>query len=228
MNKNRNRVILRLTKAQRLLVCCAAVLVLGWMLTGSRDDLAIAGSFPERTLPAASIGVLNLQVEPKGTIEVAQRGGAPSKKPIQDSVIINGVSLNDDKVRALEKQYGIRILNGDYWYDKVSGAWGLRGGPAVGLILPLLDLGGSLQPNASNGNTGVFINGRELHILDVLALQKITPVFKGRYWVDAWANIGFEGGPALVNLWTLANSRGVRREGILSTYDKTGAVVIGN
>jgi len=89
-----------------------------------------------------------------------------------------------------------------------------------------------LKVNASRGRTGVFINGRELHLLDVRALQQITMVIPGRYWCDAMGNIGFEGGPPLANLWALAaaaNARGgaVKREGILSTYDKTGAVVIG-
>jgi hypothetical protein len=102
----------------------------------------------------------------------------------------------------------------------------------MGQIHPFLDLGGPLKAKASNGTTGVFINGRELHVVDVLRLQQITRVIPGRYWCDAYGNIGFEGGPVLVNLWALAaaaNARGggVKREGILSTYDKTGAVVIG-
>jgi hypothetical protein len=144
-------------------------------------------------------------------------------------VIINGVPLSDEKVKALEKLYGVRILNGDYWYDKVCGAWGYRGGPAVGFILPFLDLGGPLQPDASKGNTGVFINGRQLHVLDVRALQQIGPVYQGRYWVNAQGYYGIEGGPAIGNLWLLANStRGAKKEGILSTYDKTGMAVIGH
>lgn len=149
-----------------------------------------------------------------------------------DGVTINGVHITSEKAQSIQKQYGMRIVNGDYWYDKISGAWGYVGGPAMGQIYPFIDLGGPLQTNASNGNTGVFINGRELHMLDVRALQQITTVIPGRYWCDAMGNMGFEGGPALVNLWALANAAnargsGVRREGILSTYDKTGAVVIG-
>ena len=149
-----------------------------------------------------------------------------------DGVTVNGVKITLEKVQAIQKKYGIRIVNGDYWYDKMSGAWGYNGGPAVGQIYPLMDLGGPLKSNASNGRTGVFINGRELHILDVRALQRITIVIPGRYWCDAQANMGFEGGPPLVNLWALANaanSRGgnIKREGILSTYDKTGTAVIG-
>ena len=145
-------------------------------------------------------------------------------------VTVNDVPISPENIQALERNYHVRIMEGDYWYDRSTGAWGYRGGPAMGLIQPLMKLGGPLKADASNGNTGVFINGRELHSLDVRALQQITVVIPGRYWCDAQGNIGFEGGPPLVNLWVLANaasSRGVRREGILSTYDKTGTAIIG-
>lgn len=159
-------------------------------------------------------------------------GAAAPCAPPANAVTINGVRLPIEKVQSIQKQYGIRMANGDYWYDRVSGAWGYAGGPAAGQIYPYLDLGGPLKASASSGHTGVFINGRELHIMDVRALQQITIVMPGRYWCDARGNMGFEGGPALVNLYALAaaaNQRGggVRREGILSTYDKTGAAVIG-
>jgi len=152
--------------------------------------------------------------------------------PPAEALTINGVRLSPEKVQAIQKQYGLRMANGDYWYDRRSGAWGYVGGPAVGQVHPFLELGGALKASASNGHTGVFINGRELHILDVRALQQITVVMPGRYWCDARGNLGFEGGPALINLYALAAAAqqrggGVRREGILSTYDKTGAVVLG-
>ena len=147
-------------------------------------------------------------------------------------VTVNGVHITSEKAQSIQKQYGMRIVNGDYWYDKISGAWGYSGGPGMGQISPFIDLGGPLKANASHGNTKVFINGRELHVQDVRALQQITVVIPGRYWCDAQGNIGFEGGPALVNLRALANAAnsrggGVRREGVLSTYDKTGVAVIG-
>jgi hypothetical protein len=150
-----------------------------------------------------------------------------------DGVTVNGVQITREKVQDIQKNYGIRIVNGDYWYDKLSGAWGYTGGPVMGQVYPFMDLGGPLKSNASNGNTGVFINGRELHILDVRALQQITVVIPGRYWCDAYGNMGFEGGPPLVNLYVLAQqaaiARGgnVKNEGILSSYDKTGVAVIG-
>jgi hypothetical protein len=212
-------------KARFLFVLLPVFLLLGWGMPGA----GIAASHydflpPEGLGPPGEGKVPN--VRGKSPL-FAQQKEVPPQKPAHNPVIINGVRLSDDKAKALEKQYGIRILPGEYWYDKMCGAWGFRGGPAAGLILPFLELGGPLQPNASDGNTNVFINGRELHLLDVVALQQITPVYRGRYWVDAQGNIGFEGGPALINLWLLANSRGVKKEGILSTYDKTGVAVLG-
>lgn len=146
-------------------------------------------------------------------------------------VIINDVVIPRDQVQALEQYYQVRILDGHYWYDRLTGAWGHYGGPAMGLVLPNLPLGGHLRPDASNGNTYVFINGRQLHMQDVYLLQQIIQVAPGRYWCDAMGNVGYEGSPlVLVNLVAAAEAarpRGVRREGILSSYDKTGIAVIG-
>jgi hypothetical protein len=71
-----------------------------------------------------------------------------------------------------------------------------------------MQLGGPLRADASRGNTGVVINGRELHMLDVVALQRLVPVVPGRYWVDVHGNFGFEGGPMLGNLMALAQMAG--------------------
>ena len=143
------------------------------------------------------------------------------------NVVINGVRLTDGQVASLQQQYRVQIQDGDYWYDRQVGAWGFRGGPTVGFIVPGLGLGGPLRRDASNGNTGVIINGRELHWLDVTRLQQVTPLIRGFYWMDANGNFGQVGGPVIGNLWALSQRSGGRREGILSTYDKTGAVVIG-
>src|SRR5262245_6296993 len=66
----------------------------------------------------------------------------------------------------------------------------------------------ALRADASNGNTKVFINGRKLHVMDVLGLLQLGPVYPGRYWVDAAGNCGFEGGPAFINLMMVARSKG--------------------
>jgi hypothetical protein len=138
------------------------------------------------------------------------------------SVLVNSVRLSDATVKGLEQKYRVVIQDGDYWYDRTSGAWGLQGGPTVGFTLAGLNLGGPLKSDASAGNTGVFINGRQLHQYDVVALMQLGPVYQGRYWVDANGYFGFEGGPALGNLWLAAQA--ARRQGAQTTYTRSGSM----
>jgi hypothetical protein len=143
-------------------------------------------------------------------------------------VVINGVRLDEGTVRGLELRYNVPIPDGNYWYDKLSGAWGYIGGPTQGYSVPGLDIGGPLPEDASNGTTGVWVNGRHLHVTEVMAIQRIVGVvYPGRYWFDSQGNYGFEGFPAIANLWAIARNRGGGNEGILSTYDKTGGALIG-
>lgn len=143
------------------------------------------------------------------------------------NVVINDVRIPDSRLATMERQYRTRIPDGQYWYDKMSGAWGLKGGPTAGFTLAGLELGSPLKADASNGTTGVFINGRQLHVMDVLGLQQLLgQVYQGRYWVDAYGNAGLEGGPALVNLVMVARSRAAQQRGggAYSAYTRTGGM----
>ena len=150
-------------------------------------------------------------------------GSAAAQTPAPRTVVINRVKIPDDTVRLLQQKFGAAIPDGKYWYDNISGAWGLEGGPTQGFTYAGLPLGGPLRADASNGNTGIFINGRELHLQDVLGLQQITgPILPGRYFVDAQANAGYEGGPPLFNLRLLAQQVAQSRGG---TWKGPGAGV---
>jgi len=74
------------------------------------------------------------------------------------------------------------------------GYWGREVGT---LIVPGLNLG-PLSPNASNGNTGVFINGRELNAIELRFFQQLAggTIQPGRAWIDGttW-NYGVESNP---------------------------------
>ena len=129
------------------------------------------------------------------------------------AIIINGTALSAAEIQAIEKQYGVQLVPGKYWYDKNCGAWGIEGGATVGWVMPGLSVGGPLRANASGGNTNVFINGRELHTLDVAGLQQLLNVLPGRYWVDSRWNCGYEGGPALFNLALLISARSGGNQG---------------
>ena len=127
-------------------------------------------------------------------------------------VFVNGVELQPQTVSHLERAYATEIRPERYWYDARAGLWGLEGGPGIGRIAPGLALGGRLQPGASGGGTGVFVNGREIHPLELDWLrQRFGRVQRARYWLDANGMAGFEGGPAQFNLAGADNAPGYNR-----------------
>jgi len=143
-------------------------------------------------------------------------------------VFINRHPLPADTLQLLERTFNTRIPAGRYWYDRMSGAWGLEGGPAQGFTIAGLPLGGAMPVDISKGNTGVFINGRELHQVDLEGLKRLVgPVMPGRYWLDAQGYAGREGGPAIANLRLLAQSLYRQGNGVGETYGG-GAGAYGN
>lgn len=136
------------------------------------------------------------------------------------SVVINGVAVPPSTLAALEASHRLQIADGRYWYDRASGAAGPAGGPTLAFIAPGLELGGPLASDASAGNTGVFLNGRELPQYDLVALTRLVGfVQPGRYFLDANGNAGFEGGPPLINL--IAASRQQQTSGDGGWYSGT-------
>ncbi len=129
------------------------------------------------------------------------------------SVYVNGVKLSDQDVRAIAQAYG-GVVPGRYWYDPATGLYGQEGGPTLAQGMPGLTLGGPLKADASGGGTGrltgVFINGREIHPEEYAYLQSLFGyVQQGRFWMDAYGNVGYEGVPqVLVNLAAAARQAG--------------------
>jgi len=116
-------------------------------------------------------------------------------------ILVNEVPLGERTIQALEQTYHVRLVKGAFWYDRVSGLWGMQGGPTMGQILPGLNLGGPLRADASNGRTRVFINGREIHRLELRYLQQLFgQVRAARYWLNSRGIGEYEGGPAEFNL----------------------------
>jgi hypothetical protein len=125
-------------------------------------------------------------------------------------ITFNGDSLTlkqERTLEALELRYAAHLPDGAYWYDNRTGAMGFWNGPAFGIVPAGLGLGGPMPANCSGGGTGVFVNGRELHPLDVAALMQIGPVYRGRYWMNAYGDFGLEHGPMLGNLVAMINQR---------------------
>jgi hypothetical protein len=131
----------------------------------------------------------------------AERESAPRAAAVpRRAFYVNGVRIGDEDVAALERAWNTTLLDGRYWYDPACGAWGVEGGPCAGFTQAGIPLGGPLKADASGRGTGVFVNGRELHPMDVVALTRAMPVWPGRYWMDAVGNFGWEGGPPVGNL----------------------------
>jgi len=146
----------------------------------------------------------------RGSREPATPPPSPAA-PSERVVIVNGKRLSAAKLEQIERTYKVHILPADYWYDRKTGAWGTKGGPTRGFVLPNLELGGGgLAADASGGGTQVFINGRELHPADVAYLERCLapmPVQRGRYWVVADGTGGYEGAPPTFNLVALCNRK---------------------
>ncbi len=117
------------------------------------------------------------------------------------TVFINRSRLNPATLQELEIITKSSIGSGRYWYDQLSGAWGIEGGPTAGFIVAGLNLPGPLPSDISGGGTDIFINGREIHPLDQRGLQQLFGItYSGRYWLDSQGNLGVEGGPAITNI----------------------------
>jgi hypothetical protein len=129
----------------------------------------------------------------------------------ETAVTVNGIELSAETIQVLEQTYRTRLLRGSFWYDAVSGLWGVWGGPAFGVIQPGLQLGGPLPFEASGGQTNVVINGRAIHPLEYAAtIAMFGYVIPGRWRLDHQGNIGPEGGPALFNLHAARLAQGGR------------------
>jgi hypothetical protein len=147
----------------------------------------------------------------------------PPSKDQRTEVRVNGTVLSEAQVQSLTARYRTPIAPGEYWYDTRTGLWGIVGGPAAGFLMPGEPIGGALQADASGGGTGVFVNGRELHVEDVRNLDRLFAVYgtrtlPGRYWSDANGNFGREGEPLPLGNFREMVSRAQRSSGRGSSY----------
>ncbi len=130
------------------------------------------------------------------------------------SVTINRVTLTAEELASIEERYQTQVPDGKYWYDADCGAWGIEGGPTAGFLPPGLELPGPMPADISGGGTGIFINGREIHVQDQLALYQLFGVtYPGRFWLDAAGSLGPEGGPPIANLAVAMQQAAGRKSG---------------
>lgn len=144
------------------------------------------------------------------------------------AVFINRNRLPGDTLQMLEALFQVRVPDGRYWYDAMSGGWGQEGGPTIGFTVAGLPIGGALPANISGGKTGVFVNGRELPAQDLAGLQQLVgPIAPGHYWLDGEGYAGSEGGPPVANLRALASQLSRMGSGVNERYGG-GAAAYGN
>ncbi|XP_047048872.1 extra-large guanine nucleotide-binding protein 1-like [Lolium rigidum] len=118
----------------------------------------------------------------------SERGCAANQLRPED-VYVNGAKLVPEELAALQgcPCPPARLRPGFYWYDKVSGFWGKEGHKPHCIISPNLSVGGNLDEKASNGNTGILVNGREItkSELQMLKLAGVQCAGKPHFWLNA-------------------------------------------
>ncbi|KAG0495924.1 hypothetical protein HPP92_000615 [Vanilla planifolia] len=100
------------------------------------------------------------------------------------TVFVNGRQVPDHLIKKAENFAG-PIHSGDYWYDYQAGFWGIIGYPCLGIIPPFIEeFNFPMRKNCSDGNTGVLVNGRELHEQDLTVLSsRGLPTIQGRSYI---------------------------------------------
>ncbi|KAK9913540.1 hypothetical protein M0R45_037353 [Rubus argutus] len=95
--------------------------------------------------------------------------------PAADHICVNGQPLSPEELVVLQTcpNPPKKLKPGNYWYDKFCGFWGKEGQRPSEVISAQLCVGGLMKANASNGNTRVFINVREITKVELPMLQLI-------------------------------------------------------
>jgi hypothetical protein len=146
---------------------------------------------------------------------VKSAGSSPDIVQNSGNVSNNNKILSKAQILEITIQYGVEPKAGNYWYDPVSGLYGVAGFPSYGFMYPGHNFG-PLSRNASSANTGVIIIGRELPQMEWAVLSYILGnyVQTGSYWLDAKGNVGYEGNfIPVVNLFAAAQKNAYSGKG---------------
>ncbi|GAB2292700.1 hypothetical protein Dimus_026937 [Dionaea muscipula] len=138
---------------------------MGWMQEG-RNCVSCMGFPTGKTNYAAGLRkILWGMCSPLKMTKIKEIDRGSSDNGLRpDQILVNGKELTQAELTQLLgcSMAPKNLKPGRYWYDKDTGLWGKEGLKPDRFIMPKLNVGGKLQADASNGNTNVFMNGREI------------------------------------------------------------------
>ncbi|KFK30081.1 hypothetical protein AALP_AA7G214100 [Arabis alpina] len=127
-------------------------------------------------------------------------------------ICVNEKALDEDELFKLQtcSNPPKKLKPGNYWYDKQAGYWGKVGEKPCQIISPHLSIGGNTTPvKASNGDTGILINNREITGSELRMLKMVGVQCEGRphFWLCADGGYSEEGQQRIIgNIWNKKRS----------------------